>query len=78
MPGFKFGENDPFPANWIAFLGAMDSVDPEMAAILRANEVKLAAIVREGSRNAQARTDFNSEVIKALDLLLAAAAPRGG
>ena len=28
----------------------MDSVDPEMAAILRANEVKLAAIVREGSR----------------------------
>jgi hypothetical protein len=72
MPGFTFNENDSFADNWKAFLGAMDSVNPEMAAILRANEGKLAAIVREGNRNAPARGSFNAEVLKALDSLLAA------
>ena len=71
MPGFTFNENS-FADNWKAFLGAMDSVDPEMAAILRANEGKLAAIVREGNRNTQSRATFNAEVLKALDSLLAA------
>ncbi len=73
MPGFTFDENDSFADNWKTFLGAMDSVDPEMAVILRANEGKLAAIVREGNRNAQARGSFNAEVLKALDRLLAPA-----
>jgi hypothetical protein len=77
MPTFNFGEKDSFASNWKAFLTAMDTVDAEMAAILRANEGKLAAIVREGSRNAQARADFNLEVMKALDRLLAATAPGG-
>lgn len=76
MPGFGFSENDSFAVNFQAFLRAMDSVDPEMAAILRANESKLATIVQEGNRNAQARTTFNSEVLKALDRLLAVA-PEG-
>lgn len=53
MPGFTFGENDSFATNWQAFLNAMDAVDPEMSAILRANEVKLTAIVRDGNRNAR-------------------------
>jgi len=72
MPGFTFGENDSFAENWKAFMSAMDSVDPEMAAILRANEVMLAAIVREGRRNAQVRANFNAVVLKELDRLLAA------
>lgn len=72
MPGFTFNENDSFADNWKAFLGSMDSVDPEMATILRANEGKLAAIVREGNRNASARGSFNAEVLRTLDSLLAA------
>jgi erythromycin esterase-like protein len=77
MPGFNFGEKDSFATNWKAFLTAMDTVDPEMASILRRNEAKLAAIVQEGSRDAQARADFNSEIIKALDRLLAEKASGG-
>ena len=59
-----------------AFLTAMDAMDADMGAILRANENKLVAIVREGNRNTQARSDFNTAVAKALDRLLAT--PRGG
>jgi hypothetical protein len=72
MSGFTFNENDSFADNWKAFLGAMDSVDLELAAILRTNGGKLAAIVREGNRNASARGSFNAEVLKALDSLLPA------
>ena len=70
MPGFTFTESDSFEKNWNAFLKAMEPADPDMAAILAANKDKLAAIVYQGSRNSQARADFNAVVLKALDTLL--------
>lgn len=70
MPGFRFGETDLLEANWEAFLAEMEGVDTDMAGILRANKDKLAAIVRQGPRNAQARVDFNAGVMAVLDGLL--------
>ena len=70
MPGFGFGETDSFEENWEAFLAEMESVDADMAGILRANKDKLAAIVRQGHRDAHARADFNAGVMEALDGLL--------
>ena len=67
---FSFDENKPFDANFDAFLNHMKSVDAEMAEILRANATKLAAIVRNGDRNAQARADFNALIATALDRLV--------
>ena len=45
-------------------------LDADMAGIIRANKDKLAAIVRQGQRNTQARADFNAGVRAALDGLL--------
>lgn len=70
MPGFTFTESDSFEKNWNAFLKAMEPADPEMAAILAANKDKLAVIVCQGNKNSQARADFNTVVLKALDALL--------
>jgi hypothetical protein len=70
MPGFRFSETDPFEANWAAFIVSMEAIDADMAGIFRANKDKLASLVRQGNRNAQARADFNASVAKALDALL--------
>lgn len=78
MPGFKFGEADSFEKNWESFLSEMESVDAEMAAILRANKTHLSAIVRQGSRNASARAEFNAKIMHALDDFLASSARKGG
>ena len=70
MPRFRFGESSSFEINWEAFLVEMESVDADMADILRANKDKLVAIVRQGNRNANGRADFNASVMDALDRLL--------
>ena len=70
MPGFRFSESNSFEINWEAFLVEMESVDADMADILRANKDKLVAIVRQGNRNANGRADFNASVMGALDRLL--------
>jgi hypothetical protein len=72
VPGFTFTGSDSFEKNWKAFLKVMESVDADMAAILIANKDKLAAIVSQGTRNSQARAEFNAAVLKALDALLVA------
>ena len=47
----------------------LETVDAGMAAILAANKARLAAIVRQGERNASARSAFNAAVVAALDAL---------
>jgi hypothetical protein len=78
MSGFQFGEADTFATNWEAFLKEMEAFDAEMAAILRANKAKLAAICAEGNRDAQARGNFNAAVLEALDALLLSKTKKGG
>src|SRR5688500_9816941 len=51
VPGFQFDERQSFVANVKAFLAEMETVDPQMATILRANFVTLATIVRRGERD---------------------------
>jgi hypothetical protein len=70
MPGFEFGDAHSFKANWESFLAEMEGIDADMAGILRANTEKIAAVVRQGTRNQQARASFNANVIRALDGLL--------
>ncbi|MCZ7641509.1 MAG: hypothetical protein M5U33_00510 [Pseudorhodoplanes sp.] len=67
-----------FEKNWESFFFEMESVDAEMAAILRANKTHLSAIVRQGSRNASARAEFNAKIMHALDDFLASSARKGG
>lgn len=75
---FGFDENKPFGANFEAFLSHMESVDVELAAILRANAAKLSVIVKNGERNSQARTEFNTIVAAALDKFVQDSAQKGG
>ena len=77
MYGFQFNESDSFANNWEAFLKELESFDAEMAAILRANKEKLAAICNGGDRDLQARGTFNAAVQKALDDLLISNAKKG-
>ena len=69
MSDFRFDSTRSFDENCEAFLAALDAVDAEMAAILRANEDALGAIVREGERDPKARAEFNDAVMAALDAL---------
>lgn len=69
MPGFRFSETESFQSNWEAFLTEMECLDPAMGSILRANSEKLAAIVQQSNRNSQARSDFNTAIVAALDSL---------
>lgn len=71
MPVFRFQKTNSFDANWEAFLAEMDQHDSDMADILRANQDTLAAIVRQGDRDAQERARFNASVLEALNSLLA-------
>lgn len=74
MPAFNFDDSKALDDNWDSFIEEMKSVDPDMAGILAANRDKLAAIVRQGTRNTNARSAFNAEVVKALDALIAESA----
>jgi hypothetical protein len=75
---FAFDESKSFSTNFAAFLDHMKSADADMAEILRANAGKLAAIVKNGERNAQARGDFNAIIAAALDKLVEEPAEKGG
>ena len=70
MPDFEFDATASLETNLEAFLAEMDTVDAEMAVILRANIDTLADVVRNGERNSSSRADFNTEVMQALDALL--------
>ena len=72
MAEFRFDGTKSFDENFAAFLDALDGVDAEMAAILRANAPALAGIVRDGERDTIARASFNAAVAAALDALAAA------
>ena len=71
---FLFDEDKPFEVNFAAFLDHMKTVDAEMASILEANAAKLAAIVKNGERNSQARGDFNAFIGNELDKIVEAGA----
>lgn len=68
---FKFDGTKPLDENFAAFLDFLKNVDEDMTAILRANAPALAAIVRDGERDGDARADFNSAIAAALDVLAA-------
>jgi hypothetical protein len=68
---FRFDETRSLADNFAAFLAVLDGIDKEMAAILRANAPALAAIVRDGERDASARAAFNAAIAAALDSLAA-------
>jgi hypothetical protein len=68
---FEFDRSKTFDENFQAFLTQLESVDEEMAAILRSNVATLAKVVRDGERDSIARAAFNTEVAKALDALVA-------
>ena len=75
MANLRFDESKSFADNCEAFLKALESDAPEMAAILRDNWDALVAIVREGERDLSARERFNAKVASALDALVGPAAP---
>ena len=68
---FQLNESNSFTDNMTAFIAHMQSVDAEMANILQTNVDKLMLLVKDGNRNANARQNFNTAVIQALDLLIA-------
>ena len=78
MPAFRFDDGKTFDENWAAIIVEAQAIDSQMAAILAGNKDRLAAIVRQGQSNSAARANFNAEVVKALDALLATPAGGGG
>lgn len=68
---FEFDASKLFDENFEAFLSELETADRELAAILRANASGLAKVVRDGERDSNARTAFNTEIAKALDALVA-------
>jgi hypothetical protein len=72
MPAFRFQEDKSLDANWTAFMAEMQSVDPQLAAILAANKDKLIAVVTQGNRDARARGEFNAAIASALDAIVTA------
>ena len=73
---FRFDQNKSFAENSEAFLEAVSTDDPDMAAILRANWDGLIAIYREGERSYDARKRFNASVASALNALVASSVPK--
>jgi hypothetical protein len=71
--GFALDASKSFDDNFDAFLAELESVDKEMAAILRANSDLLAEVVHNGGRDSNARAAFHTEIAKALDALVAPA-----
>ena len=61
MENIRFDESKSFAENCEAFLEALESDAPEMAAILRDNWDALVAIVREGGRDLSARSQIQRQ-----------------
>lgn len=74
----RFDEAKSFSENCGTFLASLETVDADMAVILRDNWDALVAVVRQGERDSRARSEFNSKVASALDSLLEPATPKGG
>jgi len=74
----RFDEAKSFSDNCRTFLASLETIDADMAIILRDNWATLIAVVREGERDSKARGEFNSKVASALDSLLKPAKPNGG
>lgn len=70
---FVFDGSKSFDENFEALLTELESVDKEMAAILRSNTATLAKVVHDGERDANARAAFNTEIATGLDALVATA-----
>jgi hypothetical protein len=64
---FEFDDSKTFSGNFDLFLEETKEIDPEMAEILIQNADHLRHIVSNGERNTQARTEFNSLIVTALD-----------
>ena len=69
MADFTFDDSKNFEENCTAFLAEMESVDAEMAEILKENWPSLLMIVKHGERDPKARMEFNTSVAEALDAL---------
>lgn len=69
--GFAFDGSKLFDDNFEALLAELESVDKDMASVLRANADLLAEVVHNGERDSNARAAFNTEIAKALDALVA-------
>lgn len=70
MSDFIFDESKRFSGNCTAFVESVKDIDPEMAAILEANWVKVLAVVCDGERSNKARITFNQAIAAALDEIL--------
>lgn len=66
MP-FTFDTAKRFNENLESFLTELDSLDEDMARILRANIDDLSSIVTGGERHSAARSKFNENIGFALD-----------
>lgn len=71
MTDFYFDEHQSFADNCKAFLEAIKTDDPEMAAILRDNWDALGAILQEVDTDLRARRELNTKIAAALDALVA-------
>ena len=69
MTDLQFDNTKTFEGNCDAFLAMLESIDAEMATILRENWEALVALVYEGGRDQRARRGFNSAIATALDTL---------
>jgi hypothetical protein len=69
MADFRFDDTKNFTENCDDFLATLETVDAEMASILRGNWDILVAVVSEGERDSKARTEFNTAIATALDAL---------
>ena len=78
MVTFRFDEDKSFEENCGVFLEAIEASNPDMATILRDNWDALLATVKDGARNSEARSVFNSAVASALDSLLDPVEPTDG
>ncbi len=75
---FRFNETNNFADNCEAFLTWIETVDPEMASILRHNWASLIAIVNEGNRDSKARSEFNAAVETMLDAIVSQESQKDG
>lgn len=66
----RFDDSNSFNTNCEEFLTILETVDAEMAGILRDNWDTLLAIVSEGGRNTRTRSEFNTSIATALDALV--------
>lgn len=69
VAAFEFAAEASREENVEAFLSHLDTIDPEMAALLRAHIGKLLPLPDDGARKNRARSSFNSAILAALEVL---------